>query len=533
MPGHSSTRPQHAVRVWWGAWWPVVAVAVPIVVAAGRAAFTGWIPIRDDAYFTARSRDVLTANHPWLGAWSSGSNDLAEPINNLGPLQLDLLAPFTKFSPTAGTAVGVAFVQIAAIVAIGWLIRRLAGRRAILPAMLGVGLVTWTMGSENLITPQQHQYLVLPFVCLLVAGWGFAAGDRWALVAFVATGSLLVQTHLTYVVLVGMVALPAAGGHVVAVRWKRASGSRGRPWIVSTALALLLWLQPLYDQLFGWHNMSAAFSGSGESDGVGLSTGLKVVASALVGPATVVRPGFATFDPNESLAGRFRVALLIAAIVALVVGALVAFRRRRLRAASGLTLGATVVVAAIIDAALLPPTFFGLPAFNYRWLWSIGTFLLIGIVVLAERSIPGPTRRVVRVGLAIGVAALAVATVPRYLAMSDPDRYLDQMESARDLTDQLRDSDLEGPVLYADNTGFANPFDYTVLTALQELGVDFHFEDPRYIRRFGDGREVDGTERGRLVQWLGEGALARADAPNVVAFVDRDYPVAVTLEPMP
>ena len=97
-------------------WGPVVVVCLPILWAAVRAAAGRWLPVGDDAYFTERSRDVLTSHHPLLGAWSSGSVDLETPINNLGPTQLDLLAPFTRFTPHGGTAVGVAAVNCAAIV---------------------------------------------------------------------------------------------------------------------------------------------------------------------------------------------------------------------------------------------------------------------------------------------------------------------------------------------------------------------------------------------------------------------------------
>src|SRR5215213_10358922 len=105
-------------------WGPVVLVCLPIMWAALRAAAGNWVPIGDDAYFTVRSRDVLTSHHPLLGAWSSGSLDLTTPINNLGPLQLDLLAPFTRWTPMGGTAIGVAVVNIAAVVAIAWMMRR-------------------------------------------------------------------------------------------------------------------------------------------------------------------------------------------------------------------------------------------------------------------------------------------------------------------------------------------------------------------------------------------------------------------------
>src|SRR5688500_18451943 len=124
---------------WMAAWWPVLVVSFPIMFAAVRAAAGGWVPTGDDAYFTVRARDVLTEHHPLLGAWSSGSLDLITPINNLGPLQLDLLAPFTRFTPMGGTAIGVALINIAAIVAIAWLVARVAGGRAGLPAMCAVG----------------------------------------------------------------------------------------------------------------------------------------------------------------------------------------------------------------------------------------------------------------------------------------------------------------------------------------------------------------------------------------------------------
>jgi hypothetical protein len=180
----------------------VAVVCVPILWAAIRAAAGGWDPIGDDAYFTVRSRDVLTSHHPLLGAWSSGSLDLRTPINNLGPTQLDLLAPFTRFTPMGGTAIAVAIVNVAAIVVIAWLLVRIAGEQIVLPAMSAVGLLTWTMGSEMLITPRQHQAMILPYLCLLVTAWAVTAGDRWAIVVAVGAGSLVAQTHLSYPVLV-------------------------------------------------------------------------------------------------------------------------------------------------------------------------------------------------------------------------------------------------------------------------------------------------------------------------------------------
>ena len=44
-------------------------------------------------------RDVLTAHHPLSGRGRRARRSSGSPVNNLGPLQLDVLAPFTKVSP--------------------------------------------------------------------------------------------------------------------------------------------------------------------------------------------------------------------------------------------------------------------------------------------------------------------------------------------------------------------------------------------------------------------------------------------------
>ena len=95
------------------------------------------MPVGDAAYFTVRSRDVLTAHHPLLGAWSSGSSVVGVPVNNLGPLQLDLLAPFTRVAPYLGTGIGAALANAAAVTAVWVAARRLLGPWRVVAVMAG------------------------------------------------------------------------------------------------------------------------------------------------------------------------------------------------------------------------------------------------------------------------------------------------------------------------------------------------------------------------------------------------------------
>nr|MDQ3311809.1 hypothetical protein [Actinomycetota bacterium] len=134
----------------------LVAAIAPIVVTVVRAATNGWMPLYDAGYFAVRSRDVLTDHHPLLGAWSMGSRTVGATLNNLGPMQLDLLAPFTKIWPYWGTALGVGLVNIAAVVGVWFAARRLLGRIGVVGAMLATVCLYAAMGSWNLIEARQQ-----------------------------------------------------------------------------------------------------------------------------------------------------------------------------------------------------------------------------------------------------------------------------------------------------------------------------------------------------------------------------------------
>ena len=520
-------------------WGPVSVVCLPIMWAAVRAAVGGWVPIGDDAYFTVRSRDVLTSHHPLLGAWSSGSLDLETPINNLGPAQLDLLAPFTRFTPMGGTAIGVALINIAAIVAIAWLVARVAGGRAVLPAMCAVGLLTWTMGSEMLITPRQHQAMILPYLCLLVAGWAVTAGDRWAIVVAVAAGSLVVQTHLSYPVLAAALALVMIVGQVVTTREGTAFGGR-RPFVVAGVLACLLWIQTVVDQFTGYGNLGHVLFGSGEAGQAGLVRGARIVAATLVSPYTFVRPGYREFDASVRFASVWQ-SVVFWAMVGFAIGSVaVVIRRRGLRHAAGSLVAIVAVLAGVLDAALLPRTTFGYTIMNYRWLWAPGAFVLLLVFVAISRWAQADARdRRVRTGFAwvagAMLFALAIANLPRSVQNVGAAQYLAEQRNVEDALAQvdgvLDEVAVDGPIIVDDSAMyFGHGYTYPLLVAMQEHDVDFRFDDAFQERRFGSGRVSDGSETQRLRLVSGDPAIALRDDPNAIAYVDGERPVVMVLE---
>lgn len=508
----------------------VVLAVVPIAWHGGRAAAGSWVPTGDDAYFTLRSLDVATDHHPLLGAWSSGSADVERQVNNLGPMQLDLLAPFTKVAWAGGTALGVVVVHLAAIVTIAWLSDRLGGARQVIAAMLAVALLSWVMGSEMLVTPRQHQYLLLTYLCLLVATWASAAGDRWAPLVWVVAGSLVAQTHLSYPILVGALAVPAVAGQGAA--WRERSTERTgrqRAWAIAVAVGVVLWLQTVIDQLFGWGNLGAAISSTGEASAPGVSTGARIVAGVLVDPGGYLRHGFATFDPAASAGTTLQVVVLVVGWSTIAASAVLVYRAGRRTAAAGLATAGIAIAAGVVDAARLPTTQFDLVAANYRWLWPTAALIVLGAASVVVRS-RGSIAPVVL--LLAGAAALA--NLPRAYEIDRPETYREGQVAVSAITEQLLDElsrrDLEGPVVVdQDEMYFGHPFGYPLGIVVAELGLDFRFEGAGQARRFGESRVADGSEPTRLVLHHGDEAAARFDDPDTVAYVAGAIPVSVTL----
>ena len=513
----------------------VVVAAGPVIVAAVRAAAGPWVPVSDAAYFTTRSLDVGTEHHPLLGAWSSGSTGLSRSVNNLGPLQLDLLAPFTRVAPWGGTAIGVGAVHVASILVIAWLVRRIGGDRLVLPAMAAVSLLAWQLGSLMLITPNQHQYLVLPYLAFLVAAWAVATGDRWAIVPVVALGSLCTQTHLSYPVLVGLAAVPMVVGLVVARRSHPTSGDV-RPFVVSAALAAVLWAQPAIDQIAGSGNLLGVLSSSGEGSGDGPSptTALRIVSGVVLSPRGYLRPGWARYVTIEAFGGDGATLALVALVVGLVVGSVVAWRRARPRAGAGLAVAATALVAAVVDPWVLPPSpVFGLLPNNYRSLWSLTALLVLGAGCLATRlARAGRAAATTAVAALLGTA-LAVTSVANLPASSQVNQLADardQASATEAVIAALDDVDFEGPVLIDDSQlYFGQPYTFPTLAWMTSRGIEWRFDDELQFRRFGDGRRADGTERQRLVMYYADDAVARRDAPETVVYVDARQPISFTL----
>jgi hypothetical protein len=519
----------------------MLALAVlPIAVAVGRSIATGWVPILDAGYFTVRSRDVLTAHHPWLGAWSSASIRLGANVRNLGPLQLDLLAPFTKVDPYGGTAVGVGAVAAASVVAVWWSARRVLGPAGAGAAMLATLALEAAVGLQAFIDPRQQFYLLMPYWALLWLTWAVGAGLGTAIAPLVFTASLIAQTHFTYLLQTLLLVAAGLALYFAAVRsrWREARATRAL--LVGLGVGLVCWAQPLWDQLFVERNLGAVLSSRGGNDGAGWVRGAEVVAATTLRPPRFWLPGtIADYDLAADLPSQLSARVVVVVWLALLVASAVVAWRRRLRPLALLgVVGAVSLVTALAAAASIPPSVFGLIAENYLWMWPTGVFLTVGVIAGVVAAFPALRQSLAGTGGAIVIAAVSVVLVIAAPRNVDDFAPIESVTSAgervgRPVVDQfaagLRRYGVTGPVLVdnATRTAFLSYARYTFLAELQEAGVEFAFApDDRNLLRFGLERCEHGEATARIVladaagdprPHAGEVVLAHVDA-----FTDND-----------
>ena len=502
----------------------IAVVGLPIVVATARARVRHWFPMGDNAYFTIRAHDVLTEHHPLVGAWSSGSASVGVEVNNLGPLQIDLLAaPVRLLGAGPGTAVGVAAVNLLASASVVVLLHRRLGSLGTWVGAAAAAATAWTLGSELLFEPRQHHALVLPFLAFLVATAAAAAGERWALPVALAWGSLAAQTHLTFAVPVALLVVGAA----VALLAGRVAGWRpgwGRgPWLASAAVVLVLWVQPLIEELgAGEGNLSALRrAATADQQPYGVARALRATAEVLLPPSGWWRGSFRAFDPvggtpplPAALAG-------LALALGLLGGVGWWARRRRDRPVAALAgVAGAAVVAGVLGAARSPVDGpFGAVPGNFRFLWPIGALLAAALVVGALRAAPRPTQARAPAVLAMLSLVLAVAALPTSYQSPGPEADAPLIPVARSLVDQLDEVDLPSPVRFErGDLYFGEPFTYVVVWGLVHAGVDVVFEDPVDLARFGDERAPDQNPPVVVVvTLLGGDAALEAPAAEVLA----------------
>jgi hypothetical protein len=523
--------------------WGVRAVVLlPIVVAALRAVVTGWFPVGDSALLAVRAADVGTADHPWLGSWTSASLALGTNVNNPGPLYHDLIAPFMWTigrigSYGAAVAIGVAAVNGVVALATMAAAGRIGGWRMERWVAVMVAALTWAMGSELLIDIWQPHALLLPFACLLVLTTGLLTGHWRLLPWWLAMASVIVQTHVAYVYVTGALAFTVL---TAGIRQLRAHAGREGALVTSAfadavrtgtglgvAIVLALaWCQPMIEQFTGTGegNLQRLARGAGGGDlTVGAGSAVKIVAAVTALPPWWGRWGWEDSVPSTALtqspAGprllieglpNGALAALALAVLASVLAALVVLLRapeqRPARAAAGVSLVCLAVAVGGLTIQTVTQT--GLGNHQVRWIFGLAVFIHLaiawGVAELAAELVAarGPRTRSLEPGLLTAGALLVAANLPVYAHDLGPTADRAAADTLERTFDDLVTFDPPGPVLYdTENVRVFEPYSGGVFMRLRELGVAFRFTAEIDVRQFGEHRRADGDEVGTLRQY--------------------------------
>lgn len=460
---------------------------LPFVVAVVRAVAHDYIPVGDDALIALRVRDAFTAHHPLLGTGSSASITLGVDVNHPGPAMFVLLAPFARVLGTgAGIAIGVALCNVLCLLGAGTMAHRIAGRRGFVLLLLVGSVLAWSMGSEFLFDVWQPNQLVFPFLLVLVLAWSVAAGRVWALPWACGIGSVIVQTHVSYVYLVPVVI--AAGAVLAAIGDRARARALLAPLGVGLGVTLVVWAQPLWQHWFGpgasnlARLVDAARGDHGGIVAIGGPEAVRLAAAVIAMPPWILRPSYGTKlldGPLPSSGVGF--ALLAAVVVLLVVAAATARRPEHRPERTAAVVAAVALTTAVVALSRQPVSGYVFPAAHQmRWLWTVAAFV---VLALALRVTSGArASRAVVVGGSVLVALVAVLNLPTYIEPRLDAGAAASRPAVRALRAQIGRLDGRGTLLYDASTEvFGEPYGAAVIQAMGEEGIPFVVRD-RFLR---------------------------------------------------
>ncbi|MGI8756926.1 MAG: hypothetical protein ACR2MB_13930 [Acidimicrobiales bacterium] len=510
-------------------WVALVAAVTPLVVVCVWALAVGWVPLGDSGQLVVRSRDVFTADHPFVGAWSSSSQVFKSDINNLGSLYSILLAPFTKIDPYGGAAIGVTAINAAGVVAVWFAARSLLGRVGAVVAMAATLVLIASMGVVSLLEIRQQVALVMPFWALLWTTALLFSGRAWAAPGVVFLASLIAQTHFTYLYQAVVLGLVGAVGAAVAGRRTRWAGWRS-PLLVALAVSVVCWMQPLWDQAFGQGNLGAVLSQGkrGAAGAPGWRGGASLISRAGLRYPFVLPGSMGDYVPFSFNVMHPAIGVWVALTVwfgGLTAVIAWAYRTRRPGVVALAAVGGCALAVAWYVASRIPP--YG-PSFapqNYYWMWPTALLALSAVavaLVIVGTSVVRVARPVTEwaVGSVLVVAALGGSVLTGALpqvAVSSFHRRTAARSFVQQVASGLEAHHIDGPVVIdyrRDSTFSAHR--YTFLAELQRRGQRFTFlGDEGSTHRFGRRRCADDSVKYRLYLVTGRVAVT-APVPDAV-----------------
>jgi len=390
-------------RAWVGAG---ILLVLPLAVAVIVLARTRWYPVLDLAQTELRLRDVPTRHAPLIGLPGRIGKFLQG--SHPGPLSFYALWPLYRLSGASAWSMQFAAGALnagAAAVAL-WIVRRQGGPALLWSFALALALLMRFYGPSFLTQPWNPYLPMLWFVVFVVAIWAVSCGDVVGLPIAVVSGSLCVQTHISYAALVA--GFGACGlGFALHRAWREpdpVTRRRWRRWITAGAgVGALLWVPPVLQQVISDHgNLEIVwrYFTNPPQDSIGLRAGVEQILVHL-NPWSILARRNVT---SGSVLPGLTVLVAWAASVAVAV---------RARAARLLRLHLVLGLALALGAVSISRIFGFVWYYLMLWAWALGVLVCWSIawgvwVAWRARSGDPQRRRAVAMTAMLPVAVLAV-----------------------------------------------------------------------------------------------------------------------------
>jgi hypothetical protein len=412
----------------------VALFAVPLAVALVALRSPRWYPLLDLAQTEMRVRDVSGGHLPLIGL-PGRIGPFGDQGSHPGPLSFWALWPFYQgFGATAwALEAACSALQLIALGTSLWIARRRGGLTLLLVVAAALAVLCRAYGPTLLAQPWNPYLPVLFWAVFLLAVWSVLCDDLALLPVAVLAGSFCAQTHVSYLGLVGGLAVV-----VVVVLARRGAAAWREPerrrWLlrwtgVSALAAAVVWFAPVYEELTArYGNLTKIYETFTDppEEAIGPGRGVRLLLVRLNPFGLLDRDLFAAHD------GRVAVGLGLLALAAWVAGVVVAWR---LRHRALLHLDAVLAVGLLFGAASTSRIFGYRWYYLSLWAWGIAVLMLVatgwavvGAVTRNGRWSGSAPATVVRgASVAVLLAALASLSVDATSAENFSDEHSRRM----------------------------------------------------------------------------------------------------------
>jgi len=339
-----------------------------------------------------------------------------------GPAPFMWSAPFSllPFRGFARFQIGVLALHAVALMTVLIAFARRSSTTTWMAVVAFISFFIWRFDINQLREPwNPYMAMSLLVVAVVAASLLITGESSWWLPVFVVSASMAAQTHMGAVPTIGVVTVAL----IVVTRRRRLVLER-RPILISVAAALILWVLPIADAVFGDHNAFRVFGSSGDGPSMGGGSLVRGIVWMLsLSPSHLGR----FFGTSSAFVDGGTPSILswIIAMIAVVGGVMVIRQRRSNPFAAWLAAFSLAGITLTMAALLLADG----PFFRYLLLPITGLSLVLWlsvVLMVAERF--AELTPVVAIVLALVAGTASTIDVNQgNLAQSYSNEYLDSM----------------------------------------------------------------------------------------------------------